>query len=154
MSARSVVAGALGLFVAVSVGIVILDEFTRSDPVTGPLEQFQGDRIVAYYFHGNVRCATCNSIEAHAREALETGFADELRSGRIVWRTLNFEDPANASYRDRYVIVSSTLVLSDVRGGEERDSVELDEVWTRVVDKDDFVKYVQREVSGMLESAP
>jgi len=154
MSARGLVAGALGLFVVVSVGYVVVDEATRSDPEAGAVEQFEGDRLVAYYFHGNRRCATCNSIEAYAREALESGFAEELRSGRLVWRALNYEDPANARYRDQYILVSSTLVLSDVRDGEERDSAELDEVWIKVVDKDEFMKYVQREVRDALESAP
>ncbi len=154
MSVRGVVAAALGLFVVISVGYVVVDELTRPEPSGTTTEQFEGDRLVAYYFHGNRRCATCNSIENYTREALESRFAGELASGRVVWRTLNFEDPINASYREKYVLASSTLVLSDVRDGQERDSTELDEVWALVINKSAFQEYVEREVRAALESTP
>ena len=154
MIARTVATVALGLFAAVSVGYVIFDEATRSDPVPTAVEQFEGDRLVAYYFHGNRRCKTCNAIEAYARETIEKRFPEELRSGRIVWRTLNYEDEVNASYRERFMIVSSALVLSDVRSGTERDWHDLDEVWVLEIDKPKFMAYVEREVRTVLESAP
>ena len=32
------------------------------------------ESVVAFYFHGNVRCATCKKIEAYADEAVQQGF--------------------------------------------------------------------------------
>lgn len=52
------------------------------------------DGLVAYDFHGNIRCATCRAIESQSREAVAADFASELGSGKIVWKTLNYEDPA------------------------------------------------------------
>ena len=154
MTAKGVAAVVLGLFATVSAAYVVFDEVTRSEPVGTSVEQFEGDHVVVYYFHGNKRCATCTSIEQYAREAIEKGLPEELRSGRIVWRTLNFEDDANASYREEYTLVSSSLVLSDVRDGKQHDSVDLDEVWTLVTDKAAFLKYVESEIRELLESAP
>ena len=99
-------------------------------------------------------CTTCNRIEAYARETIEKRFPDEVKTGRIVWRTLNYEDEANATYRERFMLVSSALVLSDVRSGSERDWHDLDEVWVLEIDKPKFMAYVEREMRGVLESTP
>lgn len=31
-------------------------------------------QVIAYYFHGTIRCETCLKIEKHAREASRRGF--------------------------------------------------------------------------------
>ena len=38
----------------------------------------QTPRFVAYYFHGNMRCATCRKLEAYSEEAITKGFAEDL----------------------------------------------------------------------------
>jgi len=154
MTLRTGAALGLGLFVAVSVAWVVVDEATGGEAQAPGVASPAGDRLVAYYFHGHRRCATCNTIEAWAREAIEGAFPGELRSGRIAWQTLNYEEPANASLRERYLLYTSTLVLSDVRGGAERDWLELDEVWQLAGDKAAFTEYVQRETLAMLEAGP
>ena len=58
----------------------------------------QGERVVAYYFHGNLRCRTCRTIEAYSEEAIRTEFADGLASGRLAWRVVNVEQPENEHF--------------------------------------------------------
>jgi hypothetical protein len=152
MTGRRLVAAVLGLFVVVSVAHVIVDEATRS--VAAPPADTAGDRLVAYYFHGQRRCKTCNAIEAYAKEALETAFPEEWRSGRLEWRTVNFDLEANAHYRERYGLFTSMVVLSDFRDGKERDWRDLDEVWGLVGDKAAFLAYVERETRDFLAEAP
>jgi hypothetical protein len=113
-----------------------------------------GDVLVAYYFHGNRRCATCNGIEAWAHEAVTRAFAGEIESGRLTWRTLNYDDERNAALRERYGLYSSTIVLSDVRGGEERAWRELEEIWSLSTDESGLGDYVVRETRAMLKAAP
>jgi len=48
---------------------------TASQPVT------LTDGVVAFYFHGNVRCATCRKLEAYTDEAIHSGFANALDDG-------------------------------------------------------------------------
>jgi hypothetical protein len=153
MTARAGVTIALGLFAAASGAYVVVDELTRPEAAAPAAAEPAGDRLVAYYFHGNRRCATCNTIEAYAREAVASAFPEELRSGRLVWRTVNFEEPANAHFRESYGLYSSTLVLSDVRGGRERAWVELEQVWLLVRDKPAFLAYVARETRALLGPA-
>ena len=51
-----------------------------------------------YYHHGNVRCPTCRTIEGYAQEAVQTGFAAELESGKIEWQVVNCEQSGNEHF--------------------------------------------------------
>ena len=42
------------------------------------------DVVMVYYFHGNVRCATCRAIESQTHETVESDFASQLESGEVV----------------------------------------------------------------------
>lgn len=156
MLARRIATAVLGVFVAVSVLVVVVQELRGKGG--GPGGQAaaapEGDVLVAYYFHGNRRCTTCNAMETWAREALGGAFADELASGRIRWRTLNYEDAGNDALRERYGLYASTIVLSDVRGGEERRWRELGEIWSLTDDQHGFSVYVVREARALLGSTP
>ena len=41
------------------------------------------DGVKVYYFHSNTRCTNCLNIEAYAHEAVESGFADQLKNKQI-----------------------------------------------------------------------
>lgn len=47
------------------------------------------DRVEILYFHGKQRCATCMAIEKNAQEAVESQFADELKNGTVVFKTID-----------------------------------------------------------------
>jgi hypothetical protein len=158
MLARRILTAALGLFVAASLVTIVVQEAAGTAPSRAPDATNEAARegkvLVVTYFHGNRRCATCNRIEAYAREAIEEGFPAQVASGRIAWRTLNYDDETNALLRDRYSLYTGTLVLSDVRGGKERDWLDLDGVWMHVGDKPAFLAYVREEARAMLEAGP
>jgi len=103
-------------------------------------------RLVARYYHGTKRCVTCNKIEAYAKEALESRFAEDLASGRILWETANMDEIWNADAVRRYGLIRSSLVFLDVEDGEEKDYSVLQRAWDLVGEKDRFFDYVQSEV--------
>jgi len=109
------------------------------------------DGVIAYYFHGNVRCPTCRNIEAYAHEAIEARFAEELKSGRLEWQVVNYELPENEHFAAEFELVAPTVVLVGIRGGSQEEWRDLVRVWELVGDKEAFVKYVQGEVAGYLE---
>jgi hypothetical protein len=154
--ARRIATAVLGAFVVVSVGVVVVQELRGKGGGAGEASAAApaGDILVVNYFHGNRRCVTCNRLEAWARETIQGAFAAELGTGRIQWRTLNYEDERNAALRERYGLYSSTIVLSDMRGGEERDWRELEEIWSLQSDERGFSEYVVREARAFLEAAP
>src|SRR5690606_31216827 len=75
-------------------------------------------RFVAYFLHGNVRCQTCIDIETYSHEAITTVFADQLKSGKLEWRTVNYDTPENAHFRDDFQLAFQSVVLAEERDGK------------------------------------
>ena len=108
------------------------------------------DGVKVYYLHGNVRCPTCRSIEAYAKEAVETGFADELKNQKIQWQVINYESPGNEHYATDYQIVAPNVVLVKFKDGKQDSWKGLPEVWEHVGDKAAFVNFVQNNLREFL----
>lgn len=112
------------------------------------------DGVAVYYLHGNMRCVPCMTIEAHAREAVETGFAEDLQAGRIQWHAINYETPGNEQYALDYEVVGPSVVLAKFQGGRPVGWKHLAEVWDHVNDKDAFLDYVQHTLRAFRTNAP
>jgi hypothetical protein len=107
-------------------------------------------RLVAYYFHGNVRCATCRKLEAYSREAIEGAFAAELKNGRVVWQPVNYDEKPNRHYLKDYKLYTKALVIVDEAGGQTKRWKNLEKIWQLVGDKPAFLRYVQTETRAFL----
>ena len=102
-----------------------------------------GAHFVAYYFHGNLRCATCRKLEAYSEEAISEAFADELASGELTWKILNTDEEDHKHFVKDFELVTKSVVLVEYRDAQVVRFENLKDVWKLVGDKDDFVKYVQ-----------
>ncbi|RPI27862.1 MAG: hypothetical protein EHM61_07040 [Acidobacteria bacterium] len=109
-------------------------------------------KVVAYYLHGTTRCNTCRTIEAYATEAVQTGFGDALKAGKVEWRTLNVEEPANRHFIKDYQLYTRSVVLASYQGDKQLRWKNLEKVWELVGDKPGFTRYVQTEVKSFLEA--
>jgi hypothetical protein len=107
--------------------------------------------VVLYYFHGTRRCNTCRSIEAYAQEAVEGKFKDALQAGALEWTVLNTDEPEYAHFVKDFGLVSSSLVVVELDGGEVVRHEILQDAWTLVRDKPRFIAYVQKSVGEYLE---
>ncbi len=108
------------------------------------------DGLIVYYFHGNARCPTCQSIESQAEHTVHADFAAQLESGQIVWKVLNYEQPAVGDLAKKFDIQMPVVVLAKMRGGRLQDWKRLDEVWALVGDKPGFAAYVRGEIRRVL----
>lgn len=77
------------------------------------------DRVEVLYFHGKQRCATCVAIEQNSRAAVEEQFADELKSGALVFRIIDLSTPEGEALGDKYQVTWSSLVVCRWEGGNE-----------------------------------
>lgn len=109
-------------------------------------------RVVATYFHGNVRCATCRKVESYAREAVEGGFKAEVASGAVEFRAVNLDEAANAHFIQDYQLVNKSVVVTEELDGKVARWAKLDEVWSLVGNRDAYHHYVQDAVRGYLET--
>jgi len=108
------------------------------------------DGAVVYYFHGNVRCATCKKIEAYTDDAVSQEFSQELQNGALSWRVVNVEEPQNRHFIQDFQLVTKSVVLAEYRDGNVVRWKNLDKVWQLVRNQDAFAAYIRDETSAFL----
>jgi hypothetical protein len=113
----------------------------------------QGTRVVAYYFHGRFRCASCMRIESLSGKAIREGFPEELRSGRLAFREVDVEEPGNRHFIYEYRLVGQSLVIVEFRDGRRVRWKTLEKVWTLLGSEKAFLRYVRDGVSSYLGGA-
>jgi hypothetical protein len=160
MKTRKAVAAGLVVFVLVSIVYLVAGALlspgpnkNNPSPVQASAEredQAPSNQIVAYYFHGDVRCDTCRALEAYAHDALVEGFPEAMREGQLLWRTVNVDQPGNAHYVDDYQLWTRSLVLIQLRGGRQVKWKNLEAIWDLVGERERYVEYVQGEIRAML----
>lgn len=130
--AKTFTTAILLLFVIGSLAVMALRErgearAASETPAATDAAAVSADTVSVTYFHGSKRCKTCMDIEARTKAAVEAAVASEIAEGRVLFRSVNVEEAANAHYVKDYGLTFSTVVVS--RGDiHER----LDNVWQLV----------------------
>jgi len=172
MKIQKIIKAALLVFLLVSVAFLVMKEFLQG-PETSSLKisqaivpnvrslapemtpkknpQVASHRVIVYYFHGRFRCPSCRRIEAFSQEAVQGGFSQALKDGRLEWQVVNVEKPWNEHFIRDYQLYTKSLVVVDMQDGRRTKWKNLERVWELLGDKDAFMKYVHEEVRAYLE---
>ncbi|MBN2713717.1 MAG: hypothetical protein JXR97_14965 [Planctomycetes bacterium] len=166
MKAQKIITTLLLIFVAVSVVAIVVKNVnaTKTDPVsgepaaktdtgskpTGP-ESTDKEKIVVYYFHGNMRCPTCMTIEAMTRKAVDGSFSDEKKNGLLELRAVNLETEGNGHYVEDYQLSVRTVVISKLKDNKEVEWKRLDRVWELAADESEYLNYISSEINSILK---
>ena len=122
-----------------------------ADPDTSlPAVPEDGHVIVAYYFYTTLRCENCLQIEAWAKEALDSAFAEQQAAGLLWWRPLNTDLNPYAHFAMDYNLDRKSLVIAEFQDGERVRWKKCERVWDLLQDKPGFAAYVQAEVDEYL----
>jgi len=121
-----------------------------ASPTVAAQSETIDDGLIVYYFHGNKRCPTCQAIESQSHETVQADFAAPLNRGEIVWKVLNYEQPAASPLVKKFDILMPVVVLAKMKGGQVQDWKRLDEVWGLVNDKPAFAAFLRGEIGQML----
>ena len=140
----------LGYAVGKEVGARRALEHAARDASGGADPAAPARQLVVRYYHGTKRCSTCNTLEAYAKETLETHFAKALAAKAVVWETANMDQAWNEDAVAEYGLLRSSLVLSDRRSGREDDYRVLNKLWDLTADKPAFVAHVKEAVDMVL----
>ena len=118
-------------------------------PATAPTNT-PNQQVIAYYFHGTVRCETCLRIERQAREVIEQRFKPELTAQRLVFKPLNYDLPENTHFLQDYKLPCPSLVLVRQKDGKDEKWTLLGNMWQLVHDPVKFNSYIETEVNKFL----
>ena len=108
-------------------------------------------RVIAYYFHGTVRCETCLKIEKQARELIHRRFAAEVASERLVFKPVNYDRPENAHFSKDYKLPCPSLVLVRRSGGKDEKWKLLGQTWEFVQIPPKLDQYIEEEMTKFLD---
>ncbi len=102
-------------------------------------------QIIAYYFHGTVRCQTCLTIEKQAQELMGSRFASQ-----VVFRSVNYYEPENAHFSKDYNLPCPSLVLVRQKNGKDQAWRLLGQTWDHVQIPPKLDEYIEEETTKFL----
>lgn len=104
------------LFLTLMIGLISCN---GGDATTANAAEPVKDHVEVIYFHGKQRCATCMAIEKEAKAVVEQQFANDVKNGKVVFRTIDISDPKNESIANKYEVSWSSLYLTTFKNGKE-----------------------------------
>ena len=105
------------------------------------------DKIEAYYFHFTARCTTCRTIEARAKENLESLYPNQFKQGLMTFQSLNLEEAPNKNLADKLGVSGQTLLIVK---GNEKINLTNEGFMYAVVKPEKFKEIINEKVDGLL----
>jgi hypothetical protein len=142
------------IYTGIGIAVVLLLIFTIPKYFTGNVTAsgipISGDieKVEIYHFHATSQCYSCKTVGAYAEETINTYFANELKSGKIVFGHINGELPENSVLVKRYGVTGSSLWIGTYYKDGKFTKEENVNVWYKISNKEDYMNYLR----GVIES--
>lgn len=127
-------------------------EVAAAPKVEEALPAAVGNQVVLTYFRNSIRCPSCKRIEALTAETAQKEFADELASGKLVFRVINVDEPGNNHYIRDYQLTSKSVVISLHVDGKETSWTNMDKIWELLGNPEAFRAYLAEPIRKNLNS--
>ncbi len=111
--------------------------------VADAVEPIEVDKLEIYHFHGTHQCYSCITVGDYAEETVNTYFADELKSGKIVFGHINGELAENRDLVAKYRVNSASLWIGTYTKDGKFIAEQNTNVWYKVNDKEDYLAYLK-----------
>ncbi|MBN2521626.1 MAG: hypothetical protein JXB24_00050 [Bacteroidales bacterium] len=105
------------------------------------------DKIEAYYFHFTARCTTCRTIEARAKENLESLYPDHFKLGLMTFQSLNLEEAPNKAIAEKLGVSGQTLLIVK---GDKKINLTNEGFMYAVVKPEKFKEIINEKVDGLM----
>ena len=105
------------------------------------------DKIEAFYFHFTARCITCRTIEAKAKENLETLYPNQMKQGLITFQSVNLEEASGKPLAERLGVSGQTLLIIK---GDQKINLTNEGFMYAMVKPEKFKEIINEKVDGLL----
>jgi len=108
------------------------------------------DKIEVVHFHATHQCWSCITVGEYALKTIKEKFLEEYRSGKIVFKDINGELPANKDIVAKYQASGSSLFINAIKDG--KDNIQEDvNIWRYVSNEATFINYFEDKLRSLLE---
>jgi len=101
------------------------------------------EKLEIYHFHGTNQCYSCKTVGAYAEETVNTYFADEVKSGKIIFSHINGELSENKDLVMKYGATGSSLWLGKYTKDRQFSAEQNTNVWYKINNKEDYMNYLK-----------
>lgn len=108
-------------------------------------------QVVVFYFHRTERCPTCKRVGGLAEEAVTQTFPQELKSRRVEFWMVDFQDKRNTELAKSYRIQGPTLVLANVFDRQVKEWTPMPKIWQLVGKSDEMQRYIDEGINHYLQ---
>lgn len=128
------------------------DNFSKTEAavITADNQAQTNNKLIVYYFHGSMRCPTCHKLENYAKSEIESSFSDEIKAGKLEWKSINVEENGNEHFTDYYKLYTKSVIVSIHKDTSESAWKNLDKIWQLVHDEQKYRQYIRDEVKACL----
>jgi hypothetical protein len=107
-------------------------------------------KIEVLHFHPTRGCATCTAIGEYANATVSTFFADELASGKVVFRHVNIDLAENRAAVEQYKVTGSSLMFGVYTSDGKFYPEENIKVWYKTDNQQRFMDYLKGVIEKRL----
>ena len=107
------------------------------------------ETVEVYHFHPTNGCRSCTTVGEYAEETVKEYFPGELKSGKLVFDHINYQDEANAELVQRYGVTGSSLMIG-VYNKTTFSRESNHKVWYMTGNKTQYKEYLKGVISQRL----
>ena len=108
------------------------------------------EKVEIYHFHTTEQCYSCKTVGAYAEETINTYFSDQLKSGKVVFASINIDLSENKELVDKYEAKGSSLLIGTYGKDGSFVKEENVNVWYKISNKEDYMNYLKGVIEGKL----
>ncbi len=149
----------LAILMLVTAGLLVAGCVSSAGPgsltgqqatTTSETDPLRPDRVEVIHFHGDAQCASCIAVGDLAEKTISEHFNEETKSGRLVFRHVNFDKPENGALARQYGVTGSSLWIGvyDTTGFHKTEDLR---VWSLVNDPEGYASYLSWIITKSLE---
>ena len=135
------------LFLGIALFIPFLSCNAQSPKKEAIASDNNSDKIEAYYFHFTARCVTCRTIEAKARENLETLYPNQFKQGLITFQSVNLEEASSKPLAEKLGVSGQALLLVK---GDQKINLTNEGFMYAMVKPEKFKEIINEKVDGLM----
>jgi cytochrome c-type biogenesis protein len=108
------------------------------------------EKVELLYFHPRFRCLSCNNVEEFAKEVAQDEFSEEMKDGKLEFKSLDIDDPENKNLAEELGVTGSSLYVV-VEGDGKREHRAVTDVWLHWNNPEKSKEIITAEINRYLE---